>query len=159
MYPFFRDWPGEHIRFPVGPGRTFSSASEMNSGLWLHRSTCGGRPQSVNAFIRAGSRSSARVDLSTMLSTDCRVCSSTIDVTKEFPPVGGRVELEVDRPYAFRRICLGNRSGPGAGWFPDFADLHPQSFLAPEALNLLLVDHPTVSTQICPRPPELFFVG
>jgi hypothetical protein len=112
-------------------------------------------PQSANAFSRAVTRSSAGMDLSTMMSTGCRVF---VDHRRDLdlPTISGGVELEVDRPQHLRGIGLGNRGGRSAGSFTDFADFHPQSFLAPETLNLLLVDHPAGGTQVRPRPPEPF---
>src|SRR6185437_15062357 len=64
-------------------------------------------------------------------------------------PVGGGVELEVDRPHPVR--CVGARSvrgGACAGAFASSALRHPQPLLAPEPLDLLVVDRPALATGI-----------
>ena len=58
----------------------------MNSGPLSMRSTSGGPPQIANVFSNSSMSRSAVIERSTMFSSDCRVCSSTIDAILTFFP-------------------------------------------------------------------------
>ena len=69
--------------------------------------------------------------------------------------VGGGVELEVDGPDLIRGVGLrpvGRRAGAGA--FASSLVRHAQPFLAPEPLDLLVVDVPALGAGVVIRKPE-----
>ena len=69
------------------------------------------------------------------------------------PAVGRGVELEVDRPHPVRRIrdrSVGCGRGPEA--FAAAALRHPEPFLPPQPLDLLVVDAPALAAGIVVGP-------
>ena len=78
-------------------------------------------------------------------------------------PVGGDIELEVHRPHPVGRIRgYRRRRGGGAVAFAASALRHPQPFLAPQALDLLVIDCPAFSAGIViggPEPPPGMILG
>jgi hypothetical protein len=70
-------------------------------------------------------------------------------------PVGGDVELEVHRPHSVGRISghVGRRGG-GAVAFTLSTLRHPQSFLTPKALNLLVIHCPAFTSGVVVSRPE-----
>ncbi len=102
---------------------------------------------SANALSNTVTKSFAGMVLSTTLSTDWRVCSSTIDGTKELPSIRRRNRIGSRSPTQ-----LSAHQSRRSGWSKHRHVLRilgpsPATFLAPETLNLLLVDHPAHATQ------------
>lgn len=110
--------------------------------------------------LPAATRPSAEMDLSTMMSTVRRRCSTTINANQKAAAADGRIELKVVCPQHFRCVHLGHRSRRRVDPLPDLVDRHPQHFLTPNTPHVLPADHPASDTQVCPRPPEpLSLVG
>jgi hypothetical protein len=71
------------------------------------------------------------------------------------PPVGGGVELKIDRPHpvgCIRAQGVGCRRGALAFAPPPLRNTQP--FLAPETLNPLMIDDPTLATGVVIRGPK-----
>src|SRR5829696_6829760 len=68
------------------------------------------------------------------------------------PAIGGGVELEVDRPHSVRRLCGHRLSGGGAEPFAAAALRHPEPFVAPQPLDLLVVDVPALPAGVVVGP-------
>jgi hypothetical protein len=66
--------------------------------------------------------------------------------------VGGGVELEVDRPHPVRRIRGHRLSGGGAEPFAAAALRHPEPFVTPQPLHLLVVDRPAFAAGVVVGP-------
>src|SRR5271166_6800033 len=71
------------------------------------------------------------------------------------PPIGGDVELEVHRPHPVGRIrAHRGRSGGGAVTFTSPPLRHPQPFLTPKPLDLLVIDDPTLAAGVMVGRPK-----
>jgi hypothetical protein len=70
-------------------------------------------------------------------------------------PVSGHIELEIHRPHPVGRI--GNdrwRRGGGAVAFTSSRLRHPQPFLAPKTLDLLVIHYPALGAGVMVCRPE-----
>ena len=82
----------------------------------------------------------------------------------EHMPVGGLIELEIERPHVAWALSAQPSVGCGRGAQPAAlarAPRHPQALLAPQALHALAIDLPTLIAQMRvrlaiapPRPPR-----
>jgi hypothetical protein len=70
-------------------------------------------------------------------------------------PVGGEVELEVDGPQGVWIVSARSRDGDrGAAAFAPPPLRHPQTLIAPQSLDLLVIDDPALAAGIVAGGPK-----
>lgn len=105
-------------------------------GLGVESAALGsGWSLSVKVFSEAATRSLIGLGLSTMFGTDWHVGSLAADAIAT-SGVGGRVELEVDRPTTLRGMCLDDRTARSVDVFAEPTASHLRSFLRVSPLRV-----------------------
>src|SRR6202795_1322609 len=141
--------PGGINSIPVRVPAHSANAPAIISGPFSSRSPPGATPGSVTMSSSSLASRSAVMDRFTRPPRHSRVCSSTADKILIGRPSVVESYLEIDRPHHI--WCLRRRHremSRGSRSLAAVRHLHAQALLAPQPLNLLVVNHPTLGARV-----------